>query len=290
MFAWAPIPEEFRGIGTHGLLEAAARAGQCRGRAGGRVRRIRRGLRPHRAGREHASGCARRRATSRPSCPAATTCRRCAAASPEPARTAPTGTALIFSDEGYRQEISPLRRHSVKQRLVACLLARRRRTPYREVRAGVRSLSAAASGSTHAGAAHAGPPMPGPPGPPPRGPPMPGPHPSSRAAHAGAGAAEAARLRRSGSARSRSCTARPARTGAAAPTSRPSARPARAAAPTPARHPPRPARPAPPARTPAVPSGITAIPTPAQSGGERSGDKRVIVIRIGLIVIRVGYG
>ena len=55
MFAWAPIPTRLSRDRQPGLFQAAARARQCRGVAGGRLRRIRRRLCPHRAGREPAA-------------------------------------------------------------------------------------------------------------------------------------------------------------------------------------------------------------------------------------------
>ena len=89
MFAWAPIPEEYRGIGTMEfsklLLERANVAvapGVGFGEYGEGFVRI--------ALVENTSVCVRRRATSRRFCPGATNCRRCAAAPPEPSRTAQT--------------------------------------------------------------------------------------------------------------------------------------------------------------------------------------------------------
>ena len=55
MFAWAPIPEAFREIGSVEFCQAADRQGR-RGRfAGARLRRVRRGLRAHRPGGKRAS-------------------------------------------------------------------------------------------------------------------------------------------------------------------------------------------------------------------------------------------
>ena len=54
MFAWAPIPEPFRGSRLARILQAADREGRCRGSARRRVRRAWGRSRPHRAGRERA--------------------------------------------------------------------------------------------------------------------------------------------------------------------------------------------------------------------------------------------
>ena len=53
MFAWAPIPPGFSGLGQRGVLQAAAGARQGGGLAGAWVRRARRGVRAHRAGGEY---------------------------------------------------------------------------------------------------------------------------------------------------------------------------------------------------------------------------------------------
>ena len=70
MFAWAPVPERFRHLGTPRIFEAADREGRRRSRAGHRLRRARRRLRAPRAGREraaHPSGRAQHaHASSRP--------------------------------------------------------------------------------------------------------------------------------------------------------------------------------------------------------------------------------
>ena len=69
MFAWAPIPEPFRDLGSLEFRQAAARGGRGRGVARHRLRRVWRGLRAHRAGREraaHPPGRAQRRAASSP--------------------------------------------------------------------------------------------------------------------------------------------------------------------------------------------------------------------------------
>ena len=55
MFAWAPIPEPFRHARQRRILHAAGREGRGRGLARHRLRRVRRGLRAHRAGRERAA-------------------------------------------------------------------------------------------------------------------------------------------------------------------------------------------------------------------------------------------
>ena len=55
MFAWAPIPEQFRASRLARILQAADREGRRRGGAGRRLRRAWRRLRPHRAGRERAA-------------------------------------------------------------------------------------------------------------------------------------------------------------------------------------------------------------------------------------------
>ena len=75
MFAWAPIPEQFRASGLARILQAADRAGRRRRRAGRRLRRTWRRLHPPRAGREraaHPPGRAQHQAASwrrRPSSP-----------------------------------------------------------------------------------------------------------------------------------------------------------------------------------------------------------------------------
>ena len=55
MFAWAPIPEQFRAARLARVLQAADREGRRRGRAGHRLRRAWRRLCAHRAGRERAA-------------------------------------------------------------------------------------------------------------------------------------------------------------------------------------------------------------------------------------------
>ena len=54
MFAWAPIPEPYRELGLHGVLQAAGREGRRGGVAGAGLRRVRRGLCAHRPGGERA--------------------------------------------------------------------------------------------------------------------------------------------------------------------------------------------------------------------------------------------
>ena len=68
MFAWAPIPERFRELGSMEFAKTPADRSPCRGRARRRLRRGRRRLRPHRAGRERAApapGRARREEDAR---------------------------------------------------------------------------------------------------------------------------------------------------------------------------------------------------------------------------------
>ena len=55
MFAWAPIPEQFSEARLAAVLQAADRGGRRRRRARRRLRRVRRGLCPHRPGRERAA-------------------------------------------------------------------------------------------------------------------------------------------------------------------------------------------------------------------------------------------
>ena len=55
MFAWAPLPEPFRDARQRRILQAAGREGRGRGLARHRLRRARRGLCAHRAGRERAA-------------------------------------------------------------------------------------------------------------------------------------------------------------------------------------------------------------------------------------------
>ena len=55
MFAWAPIPEPFQHARQRRVLDAAGREGRGRGFARHRLRRARRGLCAHRAGRERAA-------------------------------------------------------------------------------------------------------------------------------------------------------------------------------------------------------------------------------------------
>ncbi len=55
MFAWAPLPEPFRTLGTRRVLDPADREGRGRGLARHRVRRAWRGLRAHRAGGKRAA-------------------------------------------------------------------------------------------------------------------------------------------------------------------------------------------------------------------------------------------
>ena len=54
MFAWAPVPEPFKQLGSRRVLQAADREGRRRRLARRRLRRIRRRLRAHRARRERA--------------------------------------------------------------------------------------------------------------------------------------------------------------------------------------------------------------------------------------------
>ena len=54
MFAWAPVPEPFAAHRLDGLLQDPAARGRGRGRSRRRLRRVRRGLRPPRPGRERA--------------------------------------------------------------------------------------------------------------------------------------------------------------------------------------------------------------------------------------------
>ncbi len=64
MFAWAPIPEPFKTLGSVEFSTLAGGEGRSRGLARHRLRRIRRGLRAHRAGGEratHPPGRAQRR-------------------------------------------------------------------------------------------------------------------------------------------------------------------------------------------------------------------------------------
>ena len=55
MFAWTPVPERFRHLGSPRVLEAFDREGRRRGRAGDRLRRAWRRIRAPRAGRERAA-------------------------------------------------------------------------------------------------------------------------------------------------------------------------------------------------------------------------------------------
>ena len=98
MFAWAPIPAAVPRDRHARLLEAAARTRQCRGRAGGRVRRIRRGLRPHRAGREPPAPAPGDAQHQEPSSPAATTPPNCAA----PCTPPPRNSAALGRDQRAR--------------------------------------------------------------------------------------------------------------------------------------------------------------------------------------------
>ena len=91
MFAWAPIPEEFRSSAASASRSCCSSAPMSRSRPASASANTARGLSASRWSRT-ASACARRRATSRPSCRDATTRRNCAArCAPRPRRRNSSG-------------------------------------------------------------------------------------------------------------------------------------------------------------------------------------------------------